>query len=95
MKSSIILTSLISTVAVVRAIPVPGPTPVSIGYILEKKLSLTDGIDTKNEQPDIPSASTAKSLLASLTETSVTDVAGYARDEFKTWDEIEGNCNTR
>lgn len=36
--------------------------------------------------PGIPSASTAKSELASLTVSDQGSSSGYSRDEFKTWD---------
>ncbi|OAA65401.1 secreted protein [Niveomyces insectorum RCEF 264] len=45
--------------------------------------------------PGIPSSSAAKALLAGLTVSPSTDDGGYARDLFKTWDTIEGTCNTR
>lgn len=45
--------------------------------------------------PGIPSASTAKSQLASLTVSTQPDDGSYDRDLFPTWDTIEGTCNTR
>ncbi|OTB09891.1 hypothetical protein K445DRAFT_71410 [Daldinia sp. EC12] len=45
--------------------------------------------------PGIPSASSAKSQLASLTVKAAVDDGGYKRDLFPTWDTITGTCNTR
>jgi hypothetical protein len=45
--------------------------------------------------PGIPSASAAKTQLASLTVSSQVDDGKYDRDLFPTWDTIEGTCNTR
>ncbi|KAK4141394.1 uncharacterized protein C8A04DRAFT_14135 [Dichotomopilus funicola] len=45
--------------------------------------------------PGIPSASTAKSQLASLTVKAAVDDGSYSRDLFPTWETKEGTCNTR
>ncbi|KAI0393463.1 hypothetical protein F5Y17DRAFT_309758 [Xylariaceae sp. FL0594] len=45
--------------------------------------------------PGIPSASTARSALSSLTVSSNTDDGKYSRDLFPTWITISGTCNTR
>ncbi|KAI4863595.1 hypothetical protein F4820DRAFT_369661 [Hypoxylon rubiginosum] len=45
--------------------------------------------------PGIPSASSAKSQLASLTVATSVDTTTYDRDLFPTWDTITGTCNTR
>ncbi|POS75758.1 hypothetical protein DHEL01_v205847 [Diaporthe helianthi] len=45
--------------------------------------------------PGIPSASSAKTQLASLTVSTQVDDGNYKRDLFPTWDTIEDNCNTR
>ncbi|KAL2155754.1 hypothetical protein VTH82DRAFT_496 [Thermothelomyces myriococcoides] len=45
--------------------------------------------------PGIPSASTAKSQLASLTVKASYDDGNYSRDKFPTWETISGTCNTR
>ncbi|KAI8963157.1 hypothetical protein F5Y11DRAFT_167065 [Daldinia sp. FL1419] len=45
--------------------------------------------------PGIPSASSAKSQLASLTVKAAVDDGEYKRDLFPTWDTITGTCNTR
>ncbi|TPX11807.1 uncharacterized protein E0L32_007544 [Thyridium curvatum] len=45
--------------------------------------------------PGIPSASSAKTKLAALTVKASDSGSGYKRDLFKTWDTIEGTCNTR
>ena len=45
--------------------------------------------------PGIPTASTAKSELATLTVAAWTHTTTYDRDLFPTWDTISGTCNTR
>lgn len=45
--------------------------------------------------PDIPSPSSAKSLLASLTVAARGSSSGYSRDEFPHWITISGSCDTR
>ncbi|KAF3056499.1 hypothetical protein GL218_06392 [Daldinia childiae] len=45
--------------------------------------------------PGVPSASSAKSQLASLTVKAAVDDGAYKRDLFPTWDTITGTCNTR
>ncbi|KAI8625589.1 hypothetical protein F5Y19DRAFT_467033 [Xylariaceae sp. FL1651] len=45
--------------------------------------------------PGIPSASSARSALASLTVSTNVDDGTYDRDLFPTWDTISGTCNTR
>ncbi|KAH8780875.1 hypothetical protein F5883DRAFT_166497 [Diaporthe sp. PMI_573] len=45
--------------------------------------------------PGIPTASAAKTQLASLTVSTQVDDGNYDRDLFPTWDTIEGTCNTR
>ncbi|KAL2021724.1 hypothetical protein VTK56DRAFT_6667 [Thermocarpiscus australiensis] len=45
--------------------------------------------------PGIPSASTAKSQLASLTVKAAFDDGKYDRDLFPTWSTVSGACNTR
>jgi len=45
--------------------------------------------------PGIPSATTARSELATLTVAAWTHTTTYNRDLFPTWDTISGTCNTR
>ncbi|AKU15193.1 HNH endonuclease family protein [Luteipulveratus mongoliensis] len=45
--------------------------------------------------PGIPSTSTAKSYLASLTVKTEGSMTGYSRDKFPHWITIEGTCDTR
>ncbi|KAJ5688836.1 secreted protein [Penicillium macrosclerotiorum] len=45
--------------------------------------------------PDIPSASTAKSELASLTVAAQGSQDGYSRDKFPHWITQNGSCDTR
>ncbi|KAL7938895.1 hypothetical protein V8C35DRAFT_289484 [Trichoderma chlorosporum] len=45
--------------------------------------------------PDIPTESTARTLLAGLTVAVSGSGDGYSRDQFHTWDPISGNCNAR
>ncbi|KAL9616482.1 MAG: hypothetical protein Q9160_008650 [Pyrenula sp. 1 TL-2023] len=45
--------------------------------------------------PDIPSSSSAKSLLAGLTVATRRSSDGYSRDEFPHWITISGSCDTR
>ncbi|TGZ79597.1 hypothetical protein EX30DRAFT_380532 [Ascodesmis nigricans] len=48
----------------------------------------------KRTPPNIPSKSSAISMLAGLS-TRTTDATGYSRDLFKHWITISGSCNTR
>ncbi len=45
--------------------------------------------------PGIPSASTARSELSTLTVSAWTHTTTYDRDLFPTWDTISGSCDTR
>jgi len=45
--------------------------------------------------PEIPSLAEAKTLLTGITVAAQGPQTGYSRSEFKTWDTIEGTCNTR
>jgi hypothetical protein len=45
--------------------------------------------------PGLPSATTARSELATLTVAGWTHTTTYNRDLFPTWDTISGSCNTR
>ena len=45
--------------------------------------------------PNIPSESTARSLLDGLTVAAPGPQTGYSRDKFKHWITISGTCNTR
>jgi len=45
--------------------------------------------------PGIPSASTAKSQLASLTVKAAYDDGKYNRDLFNHWNTVSGSCNAR
>ena len=45
--------------------------------------------------PDIPSASTARSMLAGLTVATEGSMSGYSRDEFPHWISQSGTCDTR
>lgn len=45
--------------------------------------------------PNIPSAATATSELATLTVAAVSNTTTYDRALFPTWDTISGTCNTR
>lgn len=45
--------------------------------------------------PGIPSASTARSQLNSLTVRSELSMSGYSRSQFPHWIGISGNCNAR
>ncbi|MFS8098289.1 HNH endonuclease family protein [Lentzea alba] len=45
--------------------------------------------------PNIPSTTTAKSELASLTVASEGSMTGYSRDKFPHWITQSGTCNTR
>lgn len=47
------------------------------------------------EPPNIPSAATAKSQLASLTVAAQGPQTGYSRDLFPHWITQSGTCNTR
>lgn len=49
----------------------------------------------KRTPPGIPTLATAKKELAALTVQAAGSQDGYSRSEFKTWDTIEGTCNTR
>lgn len=49
----------------------------------------------RRSPPNIPDASTAKSLLAGLTVAAQGPQDGYSRDLFPHWITISGNCNTR
>ena len=54
------------------------------------QLGLTDDL-----QPDIPTSSSAITLLAGLTVKPSSPGTGYSRDLFPTWDTVSGKCNTR
>ncbi|OAA49676.1 secreted protein [Metarhizium rileyi] len=45
--------------------------------------------------PGIPSASTARTLLAGLEIATPLSGGGYSRHLFPTWETIQGNCNAR
>lgn len=45
--------------------------------------------------PDIPSAETARTELASLTVAPDGTMDGYVRDKFPHWNTVEGSCNAR
>lgn len=45
--------------------------------------------------PNIPSSSSATTLLNGLTVTAQGAQTGYSRDLFPTWNTISGTCNTR
>lgn len=81
---------ILSTVAVVLAAPVPEPTPVCY-----RNKSLLSRFLTKNWQPGIPTASSARTTLASLQVAAQVDDGNYKRSLFHTWDIIHGKCNTR
>ncbi|POR35519.1 Putative secreted protein [Tolypocladium paradoxum] len=76
---------LLSAVAVVLAAPFPEPTPPS------QVESWTD----ETMQPGIPSATTAKTLLAGLQVAASGSGTGYSRDLFPHWVTISGTCNAR
>ncbi|KAH0610676.1 uncharacterized protein H6S33_012203 [Morchella sextelata] len=48
----------------------------------------------KRTPPNIPTAASAKTMLAALT-TRTTDATGYSRDLFPHWITQSGSCNTR
>ncbi|KAF8536696.1 hypothetical protein BDD12DRAFT_849856 [Trichophaea hybrida] len=48
----------------------------------------------KRTPPNIPTADTAKSMLANMA-TRTTDAPGYRRSLFPLWNTISGTCNTR
>jgi hypothetical protein len=50
---------------------------------------------SKRTPPGIPTLATAKKELAALTVQAAGSQDGYERSKFKTWDTIEGTCNTR
>ncbi|KAI1764609.1 hypothetical protein GGR53DRAFT_305624 [Hypoxylon sp. FL1150] len=79
MKFSSTLSGLLSATAVLAA---PMPNPVATPMPMPTP-------------PGIPSASSAKSQLTSLTVASSADTTTYDRDLFPTWDTITGTCNTR
>jgi hypothetical protein len=71
------------------------PTPIGVFFPSPFSSIYNEPHIADHFKPGIPSASAAKALLVSLKETTITDVAGYARDKFKTWDTISGTCSTR
>ncbi|KAI1646709.1 hypothetical protein F4815DRAFT_248180 [Daldinia loculata] len=81
MRFSFTLGGLLSASAVLAA---PAPIPVAEPVPMPMPTP-----------PGIPSASSAKSQLASLTVKAAVDDGAYERDLFPTWDTITGTCNTR
>lgn len=49
----------------------------------------------KRTPPGIPTTAEATTQLAALTVAAAGPQTGYTRSKFKTWDTIEGTCNTR
>ena len=58
-------------------------------------LDATSGSGTTDTKPVVASAAQASSELAHLDVASGGSIAGYVRDDFKTWDAQGGGCNTR
>jgi hypothetical protein len=79
------------------------PTNRTVCRLLTVLLSLTGafallltGAGTANAvPPNIPSESTARSQLASLTVAADGSQSGYSRDKFPHWSNQGDNCNTR
>ena len=70
------------------AAPIPQPSPVR-RTLRMYFLTLTQ------EQPGIPSSSTARSYLSSLTVQAQGSQAGYDRSKFPHWITQSGSCDTR
>ncbi|OTA90041.1 hypothetical protein M434DRAFT_373203 [Hypoxylon sp. CO27-5] len=81
MRFSYIFGGLLSTYAVLAA---PAPAPVANPMPMPMPTP-----------PGIPSSTSAKSQLASLTVKAAVDDGKYERSLFPTWDTITGTCNTR
>lgn len=65
------------------AIPTPESLPVLYANL------------ARRTPPNIPTTAEAKALLAACTVAPPGPQTGYSRSKFKTWDTINGTCNTR
>ncbi|WP_127508223.1 HNH endonuclease family protein [Actinoplanes solisilvae] len=57
--------------------------------------SLAAAVPASATPPNIPSATTARSQLNSLTVATQGSMSGYSRDLFPHWSTVSGACNTR
>ncbi|KAI1812796.1 hypothetical protein GGS20DRAFT_517298 [Poronia punctata] len=83
MKYSLAAAFLSAGAVMAAPAPVPAPSPVVAARA------------PMASPPGIPSESSARTALSSLTVSTNEDDGSYDRDLFPTWITIEGNCNTR
>ncbi|EJD01557.1 uncharacterized protein FOMMEDRAFT_111474 [Fomitiporia mediterranea MF3/22] len=74
---------------------------VSLSFLCGISLFLTAVVNvnasplSRRAIPEPIAASTARTYLSELTVADEVNEPAYSRDEFKTWDTINGTCNTR
>jgi Protein of unknown function (DUF1524) len=71
------------------------PRNLIAAFVLVITSTLTFSTPAGAEPPGIPSESTARSMLATLTVAPLGSGAGYSRDQFPHWWTVSGACNTR